>query len=265
MTVPAKLPLPRALAYGLGIFLAVAAVVVPLSFVNFYGALGAGLVVGLGLLVWLSSKHGSSMLVAAVLAVASVDAGAVFLQDYLTLRGGNIVTLARVDEARMHPRANGFLFSDAAFVGRIRGVHREQATGDGSEGGAEVRAYVVSPLVDRDWEFGNEVPVWIGCVGGQPNCGRPHILEGSFTAIRVPEADMPRYRQAIAQLRNRFPVGEMEGAPVLQLVPSIERAQAFTLTSAWALPLGAFLVWALGLAGWRWWRGRKSGGDSPVS
>lgn len=234
---------PRELVIGTGAFVLLAAVVYPLSYLGFDGAMIPLFLLGTAAIVGLPVLGGWRLFAAGLLATAGVGAGAMAFIDYRAAGSGPAVTLATPADAGSLPDAAVFTFENARLLADMRGTYTRVTVTHIEERRRLYRTFVVRPLVGPDWKPGDPVPVWAGCVVGQYGCRDRRIREGRIHAMRVPPREADGYRAAVAHGRRAHGLQPVAGAPVLRLVASPDgHAETLELAS-WAAPAGAWLLW----------------------
>ncbi len=249
-------PLAELLAQGIFVIAASTAIAVLLAIVFPTLAKYASIILPVLFGFFAAFRWGSlSLIVAGFFAMAGGLGSQIALERYAELTRGAAVTLASIAEAPLHPDATRFIVSDVravrVYIGRAQ---RTILVRSGAGPTPQIVAIQVMPLVPAGWTRDQPVPAWLACSTTPGfDCFRSGESGGS-RIVRVRDYDLSYYREAILDARRRHGVTSENGAPILETNSDPFGAPEFYLAGVVALPLGAYLLWVIGVLGGRFWQ-----------
>lgn len=160
--------------------------------------------------------------------------------DVVTLETGDVRRGLPVADAPALPDAIGFEFSDAVVRADLAATHRTSSRS--SSGGSASSTYVIAPLTGPEWRPGDPVPAWVGCrIASGTAC--PGWSQGRRAAMRAPHMLEGNFGQARTIAMTRHGLREHPGAPLLELVASVDGARRERRRLWLGMVGGGYLFW----------------------
>ncbi len=176
------------------------------------------------------------------------------LERYFELSRGPLVTLASIAEAPRNANATRFSVTDVRAVPGLAGKIERRVNLRSSAGPSPQIAHLhVAPLVPSHWKRGDPVPAWLACKTSPGFDCLQLDAEKARRLIRVQEADLADFSEAVRDAERRHGLTSANSAPIIETAYTAFGAPLRYLEAAALLPIAAFGLWAAGVTAVRVW------------
>lgn len=196
----------------------------------------------------------ASLIVAGFFGMAAGFASQYALERYFELSRGPLATLASIVEAPRNANATRFSVTDVRAETNLAGMmERRVHLRSGAGPSPQITHLYIAPLVPSNWKRGDPVPAWLACKTS-PGFGCLHLdADKARRLIRVREADLADFSEAVRDAERRHGLTSASGAPIIETAYTAFGAPLRYLEAAALLPLAAFGLWGAGVVTVRIW------------